>query len=130
MNVHVSPEDWILEAVEDAGFEPDFGCRGGVCGRCKTTVITADGDILHNDEFLTDKELESSEHIMICISGSKGRNFPSSRKQFGVIIPPSTEMKMSFTINSETCRDDFTYYNSPEAIHRFPFPLTKAYTSH
>jgi len=30
---------------------------------------------------------------------------------------------MSLTFNSETFRDDFTYYNSPEAIQRFPFPF-------
>lgn len=30
---------------------------------------------------------------------------------------------MSITFNSETFRDDFTYYNSPEAIKRFPFPF-------
>lgn len=74
MNVHVGPEDSILEAVEDAGIEPDFGCRGGVCGRCETTVLKADGEILHNDEFLTDKERESDEHIMICMSRFKGKD--------------------------------------------------------
>ena len=30
---------------------------------------------------------------------------------------------MSISFNSETFRDDFTYYNSPEAIARFPFPF-------
>jgi len=30
---------------------------------------------------------------------------------------------MSITFNEETFRDDFTYYNSPEAIRRFPFPF-------
>lgn len=30
---------------------------------------------------------------------------------------------MSITFNTETFRDDFTYYNSPEAIRRFPFPF-------
>lgn len=74
INVHVGAEESILETVEDAGIEPDFGCRGGVCGRCETTVLKADGDILHYDEFLTDKERESGEKIMICRSRFKGKN--------------------------------------------------------
>lgn len=72
--VHVGAEDSILEAVEDEGIEPDFGCRGGVCGRCETTVLKADGKILHYDEFLTDEERASNEKIMICMSRFKGED--------------------------------------------------------
>lgn len=72
LQVHVGPEDSVLEAVEDAGVEPDFGCRGGVCGRCETTVLKADGKILHEDEFLTDEERQSGERMMICMSRFKG----------------------------------------------------------
>jgi len=72
--VHVGAEDSILEAVEDAGIEPDFGCRGGVCGRCETTVLNADGEILHYDEFLTEEERASKEKIMICMSRFKGED--------------------------------------------------------
>lgn len=74
MDVHVGAEESILEAVEQAGIEPDFGCRGGVCGRCETTVHNVDGTIQHNDEYLTDEERESGEHIMICRSRFKGEN--------------------------------------------------------
>ncbi|GAA2046383.1 PDR/VanB family oxidoreductase [Yaniella flava] len=74
MEVHVGAEESILEAVEQAGVEPDFGCRGGVCGRCETTVVNVDGDIIHNDEFLTDDERASGEQIMICMSRFKGKD--------------------------------------------------------
>lgn len=72
LKVHVGPEDSILEAVEDAGVEPDFGCRAGVCGRCETTVLKVDGEILHKDEFLTAEERQAGEQIMICMSRFKG----------------------------------------------------------
>ena len=32
---------------------------------------------------------------------------------------------MSFAFRDETFRDDFTFYNSPEAIRRFPFPFDR-----
>lgn len=32
---------------------------------------------------------------------------------------------MSLAFRDETFRDDFTYYNSPEAIRRFPFPFDR-----
>ena len=72
INVHVGPEDSILEAVEELGIEPDFGCRGGVCGRCETKVLRADGQILHHDDFLTAQERQDGEQIMICMSRFKG----------------------------------------------------------
>jgi len=72
LSVRVDGEESILEAVENAGIEPDFGCRGGVCGRCETKVLKADGEILHHDEFLTKEEREAGEQIMICMSRFKG----------------------------------------------------------
>jgi dimethylamine monooxygenase subunit A len=32
---------------------------------------------------------------------------------------------MTLTFHTETFRDDFTFYNSPEAIRRFPFPFDR-----
>lgn len=72
LEIHVGPEESILEAVEQAGIEPEFGCRGGVCGRCETTVLNAEGTIQHHDEFLTDEEREAGQQIMICMSRFKG----------------------------------------------------------
>lgn len=74
VQVHVGPEDSILEAVEDLGIEPDFGCRGGVCGRCETKVVKATGQILHHDEFLSDQQRQADQHIMICMSRFKGKD--------------------------------------------------------
>ena len=32
---------------------------------------------------------------------------------------------MTIRFNDETFRDDYTFYNSPEAIRRFPFPFDR-----
>lgn len=67
----VPAEMSMLEAIEAAGVEADFLCRGGVCGRCELTVLETDGALLHNDHFLTDAEKASGKTIMPCVSRAK-----------------------------------------------------------
>lgn len=59
----------VLEALEDAGLEPNCLCRGGVCGECETAVI--EGDIEHNDHYLTDAVKASNQRMMICVSRAR-----------------------------------------------------------
>lgn len=61
----------MLEAIEGAGVEADFLCRGGVCGRCELDVLETDGALMHNDHFLTDAEKASCKKIMPCVSRAK-----------------------------------------------------------
>ncbi len=61
----------MLEAIEAAGVEADFLCRGGVCGRCELNVLETDGALMHNDHFLTDAEKASCKKIMPCVSRAK-----------------------------------------------------------
>ena len=61
----------MLEAIEAAGVEADFLCRGGVCGRCELDVLETDGALMHNDHFLTDAEKASCKKIMPCVSRAK-----------------------------------------------------------
>lgn len=69
--IEVSAEMSMLEAIEAAGVEADFLCRGGVCGRCELQVLETDGALLHNDHFLTDAEKASGKKIMPCVSRAK-----------------------------------------------------------
>lgn len=73
IQVNVGEHESILEAVEDAGVDAPFLCRAGVCGQCEARVISCDGDLEHNDEFLTAQERERGEQLMICMSRFKGR---------------------------------------------------------
>ena len=61
----------MLEAIEAAGVEADYLCRGGVCGRCELQVLETDGAIMHNDHFLTAAEKASCKKIMPCVSRAK-----------------------------------------------------------
>ncbi|GLK77160.1 ferredoxin--NADP(+) reductase [Methylopila jiangsuensis] len=63
----------LLEALEQAGVDAPFLCRGGACGQCEAAVIEADGELVHNDHYLTEADRASGAKIMLCVSRLKGR---------------------------------------------------------
>ena len=64
--IHVGEQQSLLEAIEAAGVDPPYLCRGGVCGQCETNVISCDGTFLHNDHWLTEEEhaLGQEDHAL------------------------------------------------------------------
>ncbi|NQV97509.1 MAG: oxidoreductase [Acidimicrobiaceae bacterium] len=64
----VAEHQSLLESVEEAGVDAPFLCRAGACGQCETRVLASDGEIIHNDIFLTDEERKSGTKIMPCVS--------------------------------------------------------------
>jgi ferredoxin-NADP reductase len=68
ISVHVPPDRSLLESIEAAGVEVPYLCRGGVCGFCHTRVLELDGDLLHNDHFLSAAEQARGNSIMPCVS--------------------------------------------------------------
>jgi dimethylamine monooxygenase subunit B len=62
----------ILEAVEQAGVDAPYMCRGGACGMCETGVVSCKGELQHNDIFLEPEDKKSGKKIMICVSRLKG----------------------------------------------------------
>jgi ferredoxin-NADP reductase len=73
ITAEVHGDQSLLEAIEEAGVDAPFLCRGGACGQCETKVISFDGELIHNDHFLTDEEKASGTKIMTCVSRLKGR---------------------------------------------------------
>ncbi len=73
ITVEVGPHQSLLEAIEEAGVDAPFLCRGGACGQCQTTVLSADGELAHNDHYLTEDEKASGGKIMTCVSRLRGR---------------------------------------------------------
>lgn len=69
--IQVPAEMSMLEAIEAAGVQADFLCRGGACGRCELQVLETDGVLVHHDHFLTDAEKASTKKIMPCVSRAK-----------------------------------------------------------
>lgn len=67
--VRVAPGVALLDALLDAGLNPEFSCREGVCGACETRVIS--GDVDHRDHLLTKQEHAANRTMMICVSGCR-----------------------------------------------------------
>ena len=70
-DVHVVPDQSLLESIEAAGVEVPYLCRGGVCGFCRTEVLELDGELIHNDHYLSDEEKASRKAIMPCVSRAR-----------------------------------------------------------
>ncbi len=71
LRVHVPPDRSLLESIEAAGVAAPYLCRGGVCGVCQTRVLELDGELRHNDHFLSDAEKHSRQFIMPCVSRAR-----------------------------------------------------------
>jgi ferredoxin-NADP reductase len=63
----------LLEAMEAAGVDAPYLCRGGACGQCETNVLKCDGTILHRDHWLSPEEHASGQKIMPCVSRFEGK---------------------------------------------------------
>jgi len=64
--IHVAHNQTMLEAIEEAGLEPPYMCRGGVCGACETAVL--EGQIEHRDHYLNESEKAGMKTMLICVS--------------------------------------------------------------
>jgi ferredoxin len=74
LTVHVPPDQSLLESIEAVGVEVPYLCRGGVCGFCQTRVLELDGELLHNDHFLSDADKARAKSIMPCVSRARCKN--------------------------------------------------------
>uniref|UniRef100_UPI003F494BF4 PDR/VanB family oxidoreductase n=1 Tax=Cupriavidus yeoncheonensis TaxID=1462994 RepID=UPI003F494BF4 len=69
--VEVAAGESILKAIErDSTVPVECLCREGVCGTCETRIL--DGEAVHFDQYLSDKEKASQKTMMICVSRAKG----------------------------------------------------------
>jgi ferredoxin-NADP reductase len=62
----------MLEALEAAGVDAPYLCRGGACGQCECRVVSRASPIQHNDHYLSDAEKAAGDKIMICVSRIDG----------------------------------------------------------
>jgi dimethylamine monooxygenase subunit B len=69
----------LLEAIEAAGIDAPYMCRGGACGQCETDVHACDGTILHRDIWLSPEDQASNQKIMPCVSRFEGRTLVIDR---------------------------------------------------
>jgi ferredoxin-NADP reductase len=79
LTLTVGPTQSLLEAMEAAGVDAPYLCRGGACGQCETAVHECDGTILHRDHWLTPDEQAANVKIMPCVSRFEGRTLVIDR---------------------------------------------------
>ncbi|MGC3937630.1 PDR/VanB family oxidoreductase [Roseobacter sp. EG26] len=77
--IMVGENESLLEAIERAGVEAPFLCRGGSCGQCETDVVEADGTFVHRDHWLDDGEKTGGRKIMPCVSRFIGKSLVLDR---------------------------------------------------
>ncbi|GGG02409.1 ferredoxin [Rhodococcoides trifolii] len=70
LTVHVPSHRTALDALAEAGIIVPNLCRHGVCGRCRTTVLS--GPIEHRDLYLTEDERAEGDSMMVCVSRAAG----------------------------------------------------------
>lgn len=71
--IQVGEHESLLEAIERAGVDAPYLCRGGACGQCETAVIDYDGAFLHRDHWLEDEDRIAGKKIMPCVSRFEGK---------------------------------------------------------
>lgn len=64
--IDVPEELTLLEALEERGIEIPYLCRQGVCGECRTPVVSGTPD--HRDDYLTADERAAGDALMPCVS--------------------------------------------------------------
>jgi ferredoxin-NADP reductase len=77
--IRVGEQQSLLEAIEAAGVDAPYLCRGGVCGQCETNVVSCDGKFVHNDHFLSEEEHRCGKKIMPCVSRFEGKSLVLER---------------------------------------------------
>lgn len=77
--VTVGTHQSLLEAIEAAGVDAPYLCRGGACGQCETKVLACDGRILHRDHWLSPEEQAEGAKIMPCVSRFEGKTLVLDR---------------------------------------------------
>ena len=72
LTIDVGAHQGMLEAIEAAGVDAPYLCRGGACGQCRATVLACDGRLMHHDHYLSEDEKASGQSVMPCVSRFEG----------------------------------------------------------
>lgn len=67
---HVAGHQSILDVLIQAGLNPMYSCKEGICGSCETRVLGGIPD--HRDSLLSQQEQASNKTMLICVSRCKG----------------------------------------------------------
>ncbi|HUL51858.1 MAG TPA: ferric reductase-like transmembrane domain-containing protein [Opitutaceae bacterium] len=63
-SVPLDPKKTLLEIAEAAGLHPDFSCRSGICGTCKTRLLS--GSVTMDVEDALDATDRANRVVLLC----------------------------------------------------------------
>jgi ferredoxin-NADP reductase/DMSO/TMAO reductase YedYZ heme-binding membrane subunit len=66
----LTPEKTLLEIAEAAGFNLDYECRSGICGRCKTKLLA--GGVTMETQDALDETDKSNNLVLLCQAKATG----------------------------------------------------------
>lgn len=70
--IHVSAEQSLLAALDQAGIETLSECRRGECGLCTLDILSCDTTVDHRDMFLSERQKAENRKICACVSRPAG----------------------------------------------------------
>ncbi len=112
--IRVGEQQSLLEAIEAAGVDPPYLCRGGVCGQCETNVISCDGNSCTTTTGSPRRSIARARRSCPACRASRAARSCWNGKE---------NHSMGINFRTRSFRDDFTFRNTPEHIRRFPFPF-------
>lgn len=76
VKVEIPAGTWLLEAVEQAGVQPGFGCLNGACGACAVEVVKGasglDSPSAGELATLQRRSLSADNHRLACCARIRG----------------------------------------------------------
>ena len=68
----VAADRSILQVLQEAGHDVEYGCSEGLCGACVVDVL--DGEVDHRDGIFTPEEQAENRFMCVCVSRARSKS--------------------------------------------------------
>jgi ring-1,2-phenylacetyl-CoA epoxidase subunit PaaE len=74
--MHIGPDEHVLEAALDAGLDLPFSCKAGVCCTCRAKVLS--GDVVMDKNFTLEADEMAQGYVLSCQARAKTKHITVS----------------------------------------------------